>query len=88
MADLQDHADAVAAAKRLSEIIRGGSSTVEPDVCCAPQRSLNLAATAALHAGLNIDPRELREDVVVAKARPVAVGNSLRPKSKGRAVLS
>lgn len=68
---LQDHADALAAAKRLDEILRDGIESIEADVACAPQRALNLAATAAMHAGLPIDPVELGEDVLIAKVRPV-----------------
>ena len=68
---LQDHADALAAAKRLNEILSGGLGGFEVDVACAPQTALNLAATAAMHAGLPIGPVELREDVLVAKVRPV-----------------
>lgn len=69
--DLQDHADALAAAKRLDGILSDGLGGVEVDVACAPQMALNLAATAAMHAGLPIDPVELREDVLGAKVRPV-----------------
>jgi len=69
---LQDHADAVAAAKRLHEILSARPILFEADVACAPQTALNLAVAAAMHAGLRIDPVELREDVLVAKVRPVA----------------
>lgn len=65
----QDHADAVAAAKRLQEILASGS--FESDVTCAPHRALNLAAVAAMQAGLPMDQAELRMDVLVAKVRPV-----------------
>ena len=68
---LQDHADALAAAKRLDEILGAGFEVFEADVTCAPQAALNLAATAAMHAGLPIDPAELNEDILVAKVRPV-----------------
>ncbi len=61
----QDHADAVAAAKRFEEILASGS--FEPDVTCAPHRAFNLAAGAAMQAGLAIDQAELRLDVLVAK---------------------
>jgi hypothetical protein len=71
---LQDHADALAAAKRLYEILSAGPSGFEADVACAPQTALNLAATAAMHAGMPIDPVELREDVLVTKVRPVPAG--------------
>lgn len=67
----QDYADAVASAERLVEVVSSESTTTTPDVCCAPMRSLNLAAIAALHAGLDVDPAELRDEVVVAKAEPV-----------------
>ncbi len=71
---LQDHADAVAAAKRLAEIIgavRGGREDLA-DVMCSPAAPLNLAAVAAMHAGLAIPERELHLEVLVAKVRPVA----------------
>lgn len=71
---LQDQADALAAAKRLEEILvaycKGQSSTV--DVSCAPHRAMSLAAACALHAGLNIQPDELSLDVVIAKVKPVS----------------
>ena len=67
----QDHADASAAAKRLNELINGQIEQFQPDVCCSPQRPLNLAATAALHAGLPIDPAEVMQEVLVAKVQPI-----------------
>jgi hypothetical protein len=65
----QDKADAVAAAKRLHELLVSHGAL--SDVRCSPHVALNLAAAAALHAGLSIDREELRLDVLVAKARPV-----------------
>lgn len=70
VATLQDQADAAAAAKRLAELLALGSTEVS-DVFCSPLHPLNLAAVAALHAGMRIDPAELGKDVLVAKARPV-----------------
>jgi hypothetical protein len=70
---LQDHADAVAAAKRLDEILVLGVDAFEPDVTCAPHAPLNLAAVAALRAGLPLDPAELHSEVLVAKVRPVTL---------------
>ena len=72
----QDHADALAAAKRLAEILKalqGGAST-PADVSCSPHSALNLAAAAAMQAGLTIRADELRQDVLVAKVRPVFAG--------------
>lgn len=40
------------------------------DVSCRPHQPLNLAAIAAFHAGLSIDPGEVSLDVVVVKSRP------------------
>jgi len=69
---LQDQADALAAAKRLHEILSvGRSEGAVADVSCTPHRALNLAAVCALHAGLSIDADELHLDVVVAKVKPV-----------------
>lgn len=69
---LQDHADAVAAARRLEELLTAhASGAVESDVVCRPHRPFNLAAAAALHAGLCIDPDELAREVLVAKVKPV-----------------
>ncbi|WP_159794212.1 hypothetical protein [Puerhibacterium puerhi] len=69
-----DHADAVAAARRLQELLddRAAGDAPVGDVTCAPHVPLNLAAVTMLHAGLRVDPGELRQDVLVAKARPVA----------------
>lgn len=64
----QDHADAVAAARRLSEMLRNGERS---DVSCHPHLPLNLAAAAAMFAGLRIDPREITNDIFVAKVRPM-----------------
>lgn len=71
-----DHADAVAAARRLAELLaaRAAGDPVAGDVTCAPHVPLNLAAAAMLHAGLAVDPDKLRQDVLVAKARPVVTG--------------
>lgn len=72
---LQDHADAVAAARRLADMLTAGSEGVfGSDVMCSPHVPLNLAAVAAIHAGLTIDQEELRSDVSVAKVRPVPKG--------------
>lgn len=68
----QDHADALAAAKRLGEILSDSPEQFKADVACAPHAALNLAATAAMHAGLLVDPAEISADVLVAKVRPVA----------------
>jgi hypothetical protein len=71
---LQDHADAAAAAIRLAELLL--TATLEhltADVSCQPHTALNLAAVAAMHAGLAIDPAELQLDVLVAKVRPRSV---------------
>ncbi|WP_460599454.1 hypothetical protein [Flexivirga lutea] len=68
----QDHADALAAARRLAELLTmAASGDLISDVSCLPHVALNLAASAAMHAGLLLDPAELRQDVLVAKARPV-----------------
>lgn len=53
---LQDHADALAAAKRLDEILSGGLRGFEVDVACAPQTALNLAATAAMMRACRLIP--------------------------------
>ena len=68
---LQDHADAVAAAKRVQEMLTRPAGELGSDVSCAPHVALNLAAAAAIHAGMNIDESELRKDITVAKAKPV-----------------
>lgn len=65
----QDHADAVAAAQRLEEML--AERLFVSEVTCAPHHAFNLAAAVALQAGLPIDPAELRMDVLVAKVRPV-----------------
>lgn len=73
---MQDHADALAAAKRLAEILeatRAGLQT-PTDVSCLPHGALNLAASAAAHAGLPIATDELRLDVLVAKVLPMFTG--------------
>jgi len=73
---MQDHADALAAVKRLAEILeatRAGLPT-PTDVTCLPHDALNLAASAAMHAGLPIATDELRLDVLVAKVLPVFTG--------------
>ncbi|MBF4161597.1 hypothetical protein [Nocardioides acrostichi] len=68
---LQDHADALAAARRFEELLEvAACGEASSDVACAPQRALNLAATAALHAGVLIDLAELQQEVLVAKTRP------------------
>jgi hypothetical protein len=68
----QDHVDAVAAARRLGELLTAAASgDLASDVSCLPHVALNLAASAAMHAGVLLDPAELRQDVLVAKARPV-----------------
>jgi hypothetical protein len=68
----QDHADALAAARRLEEMVLvAASGTLVSDVSCLPHRALNLAASAAMHAGVLVDPAELQQEVLVAKARPV-----------------
>lgn len=70
---LQDEADALAAARRLDEILGGRlaeAERIQSDVVCAPHTPLNLAALSALHAGVMIDADELRLDVLVAKVKP------------------
>lgn len=69
----QDHADALAAARRLGELLEQASSgQSESDVRCAPHVALNVAAAAAMHAGVLLDPAELHGEVLVAKARPTS----------------
>lgn len=72
----QDQADALAAARRLAEILGATRSEapVAPDVQCQPHTAFNLAASAILHAGLPIAIDELRLDVLVAKVMPVLTG--------------
>jgi hypothetical protein len=65
----QDHADAVAAAKRLAEILHDPRVPVSV-VHCGEHAPFNLAAASCLHAGLAIDATEHRRDVLVAKVRP------------------
>lgn len=60
----QDQADAFAAAKRLGELIEGDGVS---DISCEPHEALNLAAIAAIHAGLDIKLDELNMDILVAK---------------------
>lgn len=68
---LQDHADALAAARRFEELLEAAThGEGANDVTCDPQQPLNLAATAALHAGILINADELQQDVLVAKTRP------------------
>jgi hypothetical protein len=68
----QDHADALAAARRLEVLLTvAASGELLSDVSCLPHVALNLAASAAMHAGVLLDPAELQQDVLVAKARPV-----------------
>ena len=69
--ETQDQADAVAAAKRLAEMIRPGETPAASDVTCDPGFAFNLAASIAVYAGLNIAADELRLDILVAKARPI-----------------
>lgn len=63
----QDHADSVAAARRLSTMLRDGEGS---DVVCRPHVAFNLAVAAALFGGLMIDSRELANDILVARVRP------------------
>lgn len=64
----QDQADALAAAQRLDQMLgEAVSKGVPSDARCAPQNPLNLAAVAAMHAGIAIDPDELNLEVLVAK---------------------
>ncbi|MFC7455858.1 hypothetical protein ACFQS2_01515 [Brachybacterium sp. GCM10030267] len=67
----QDLADAVAAARRLEEILRRPSAADEFTVVCAPAESFNLAAAAALRAQLDIAVSELAAEVVIARVLPV-----------------
>ena len=67
----QDHADAIAAAKRLAELINSETGSIDSDVYCKPAMAFNLAAAVASYAGLSIAANELHMDVYVAKARPV-----------------
>jgi len=73
---MQDHADALAAAKRLAEILEATRAgfPLPTDISCLPHGALNLAALAAVHAGLPTSPDELRLDVLVAKVLPVFTG--------------
>lgn len=73
---MQDHADALAAAKRLAEVLAAFREglPVPADVSCSPHGALNLAATAAAQAVLPIPVGELRQDVLVAKVLPVISG--------------
>lgn len=73
---MKDHADALAAATRLAEILYGAraGSPVPTDVSCMPHGALNLATSAIWHAGLPISADELRLDVLVAKVLPVFTG--------------
>ena len=73
---LQDQADATAAAHRLEEIVATWRSTSVSDVRCQPHAAFNLAAAAALHAEMRIDPAELRMEIVVAKSKPAKLAES------------
>ena len=66
----QDRADALAAAKRLAELVANGAGSEHGDVTCYPSSAFNLAAAAALRAHLDIDPGEIGADLLVAKSRP------------------
>lgn len=61
----QDLADAQAAASRLQEMI---TSNLPTDVTCHPHKTINLAAAAAIHARMDIDPDELKMEALVARA--------------------
>lgn len=68
----RDHADALAAARRLEQIltdVRAGA-LLPKEVQCSPHEALNLAAVAAVRAGLEIDHDEIALDVLVAKCWP------------------
>ena len=65
----QHAADATAAGRAFVELL-DGSRSLSSSVHCSPQASLNLLAAMALWAGLQIDPGELREEVLVVAARP------------------
>lgn len=73
---MQDHADALAAAKRLAEILEATRAgvPVPTDISCLPHGALSLAATAVVHAGMPINTDELGLDVLVAKVSPVFAG--------------
>lgn len=73
---MQDHADSLAAAKRLAEILEATHAgvPVPADVTCLPHGALSLAATAVVHAGLPMSTDELGLDVLVAKVLPLFTG--------------
>jgi hypothetical protein len=65
----QHAADAAAAAATFADRWSSEASTGS-DVVCAPNGSFNLAASAALYAGVDINPQEIRLPVVVLRTQP------------------
>ncbi len=65
----QHAADAAAAAETFAERLEEGSLD-HSDVVCAPMSSFNLAAAAAVYAGMRIDVDELRLPAQVYRTRP------------------
>jgi hypothetical protein len=65
----QHAADAAAAAMTFCDRLEAGTLAVS-DVTCRPHGSFNLAAAAAMFAGVSIDPDELRADAMVYRTRP------------------
>ena len=61
---------------RLEEIVATWRSTSVSDLSCQSHAAFNLAAAAALHAEMRIDPAELRMDIVVAKSKPAKLAES------------
>ncbi|MGS2648346.1 hypothetical protein [Streptosporangium sp. G12] len=67
----QHAADAAAAADTFAERAAAGN-LVASDVTCAPESSFNLAAAAALYAGMTIDPGEVHSPLHVYRTRSAA----------------
>lgn len=67
----QHAADAAAAADTFAERLEDSRLT-ESDVMCDPAKSFNLAAAAALYAGLSVAPSEMREPLMVYRTQPAA----------------
>src|SRR5262245_47222343 len=65
----QHAADAAAAGLALVELL-DSPQTLTSAVCCSPQQSFSLLTAMALWAELQIDPGELRAEVLVVAARP------------------
>jgi hypothetical protein len=69
---MQDHADDLAAAERLAEILEATRAglPVPMDVSCLPRGVVSLAATASVHTGLLMSADGLDLDVLVTKVLP------------------